>query len=182
MNFGASMTSWVSCLRNKCCYRCNHSAVSNRLIIITNINSLWNSCPLFVQYKPIQFMQQSSELFSLYFYCPWFVFHVGPPLTPLINRKSVLDSKYTKESRFLKEGRNKYLIALKITLFGVYISFRKLTLPYSSHTEHIISCSFYSFTGSLSHILHTPLCLYLLIHHVNCTIWEKHINIQKVVL
>lgn len=34
-------------LRNKCVYGCSHSAISNRVITITNNNSLWNSCPLF---------------------------------------------------------------------------------------------------------------------------------------
>lgn len=30
-------------------------------------------------------MQQSTELFAFHCYCPWFVFHAGPPPTPLIH-------------------------------------------------------------------------------------------------
>lgn len=85
LNLRASTTSRVTCLRNKCFYGCNHPAISSQVITITNINSLWNSCPLSVQYKSTEFMQQSTELFAFHCYCPWFVFHAGPPPTPLIH-------------------------------------------------------------------------------------------------
>ncbi len=69
---------------------CNHWAISNGVITITNINSLWNSCPLFVQYKPTQLLQQYTALFPFHCYCSWFVFHTAPPATPLIQKVSSL--------------------------------------------------------------------------------------------
>lgn len=80
--------STATCMRNQCFYGCNHPAISNGVITITNIKSLWNSCPSFAQYKPTELMQQSTELFPLHCYCSWSVFHAGPPPTPIINNKS----------------------------------------------------------------------------------------------
>lgn len=61
--------STATCMRNQCFYGCNHPAISNGVITITNIKSLWNSCPSFAQYKPTELMQQCTELFPLHCYC-----------------------------------------------------------------------------------------------------------------
>jgi len=67
----------------KCVYRSSYPAIYNRVITITNINSLWNSCRLFMQYHPIESTRQSTELYHLHCYCSLFVCHSGSPTTPL---------------------------------------------------------------------------------------------------
>ena len=66
LNLQCSVISYMP-EKQGCVYGCSHPAISNRVINITNNNSLWNSCPLFVQYKPIEWVQWTVPFLLLLF-------------------------------------------------------------------------------------------------------------------